>query len=55
MKRAFPYSGGFWVLKIVKPGFGELDLSNRGGLINGFLTLHIHIHVNTYMYMYTYI
>ena len=24
---------------MVKPGFGELDLSNRGGLFNGILTL----------------
>ena len=24
---------------IAKPDFGELDLSNRGGFINGFLTL----------------
>ena len=24
---------------VVKPGFGELDLSTRGGCINGFLTL----------------
>ena len=26
---------------IVKPGFGELDLSNRGGFINGVLTLQV--------------
>ena len=36
MKRVFPYSGGF--ATIVKPGFGELALSNRGGLINRVLT-----------------
>ena len=39
MKRVFPYSGGFLGATVVKPGFGELALSNRGGLINRLLCM----------------
>ena len=44
MKTGFSLFRGVWGATIVKPGFGELALSNRGGLINGFLTLCFEVH-----------